>query len=122
MELLDKNIKENKKLKFIRKDGEYYLNGDVLPINEILKYPHSIEGDEGILFLPFGINEHVFKFKSTHCFKNESSIEQINEFTMFGGVLCARFKGSNVPHQLDAIKPLDWVGRSFIEMQWMDDK
>lgn len=93
-------------IKFKRENGNYHLpDGTVLPLKELLKYPHEIDGDYGTINMGVSIGDEVYKLPST--LDMEISLYTktgiIKSFTVFGGVLCARFEETNCPHRIDCL-------------------
>lgn len=79
-----------------------------LPTEILLQYHHNIEGDKGEILLPYNIGDTVIRYPSIlHRAASSGGEEKvISEFTVFGGNLCCRFKGSNVPHWIDCVRPV----------------
>lgn len=88
---------------FQKINNRYQLDdGTELPTDELLKFAHEIDGDDGVIIVPFKIGDKVYKHPSTieldvH---PDLPVGTISRFTVFGGVLCARFTETNVPHDL----------------------
>jgi len=93
---------------FERKDNKYMIGDTELPTKLLMQYDHEIDGDDGVIlsFLEVGLT--VWKYPTQmHAKARVGGIEKtIKEFTVFGGTLCARFKGSNIPHSIDCIRPV----------------
>lgn len=88
---------------FKRENNKYLLpDGTELPIKTLLKYPHHIDEDYGTIFLDIYIGDWVYKFPSTLDIDVHPDLPKgkIKSFTIFGGVLCARFEDTNVPHDV----------------------
>jgi hypothetical protein len=89
-------------------DKKYMIGNSELPTNVLLEYPHTIKGDEGRILVGLKVGQRVIKYPTQiHANRNLLGEEKtITEFVVFGGVICARFEGSNAPHWIDCIRPL----------------
>jgi len=90
---------------FKLENQKYMIGATELPVDIILKHPHEIEGDAGFLDLPYNVGDVVRIYPSiAHRYtEDQGQIRKISEFLVFGGVLCCRFVGSQVPHALDCV-------------------
>lgn len=79
-----------------------------LPTEILLQYPHEIEGDKGEIMLPYKVGDKVIYYPSTlERAALQNGVQRvISEFTVFGGRLCCRFEGSNVPYSIDCVSPV----------------
>lgn len=73
-----------------------------LPDEVIVKYPHYIEGIAGFIDVPFSIGDKVYKHPSTQE-RSYDKIGTIKNFDVVGGVICARFEETNVPHDIECL-------------------
>jgi hypothetical protein len=88
---------------FQRINNRYQLDdGTELPTNELLKFAHEIDGDDGAIFVNLKRGDKVYKHPSTLELDVHSDLPTgiISRFTVFGGTLCARFEETNVPHDV----------------------
>jgi hypothetical protein len=87
-------------------DKKYMIGNTELPISLLMKYPHTIKGNKGKINVNLSVNDSAVKYSTTvHAEKGIGGENKvISEFCVFGGAICARFKGSNVPHWIDCIK------------------
>lgn len=91
---------------FKKENNKYLLpDGTELPTEVLTKYPHFIRENQGIILINKAIGDMVYKFQSTLEMDIHSGLPKgrIKSFTIFGGVLCARFEDTNVPHQIDCL-------------------
>lgn len=86
----------------------YWVGGTPLPLDELVSYPHEIEGDRGYINLPISIGDEVMCYPSTLDRAAESNGKKviISGFCVFGEKLCARFEGSAVPYSVECISPV----------------
>jgi len=93
---------------FKLEDQKYMIGVTELPTDLLLKYPHEIEGQGGFLDIPYTIGDEVWRYQSVaHRYTDDQGQRRkISEFLVFGGVLCCRFVGSQVPHAIDCVEPI----------------
>ena len=89
-------------------DKKYMIGNTELPVKELLSYGHSIDNTVGRIDVPYEVGDEVWRWPS--CLDRAAlrggTKRVIKEFTVFGGCLCVRFEGSNVPHSIECISPI----------------
>jgi hypothetical protein len=95
-------------INFRLEEKEYRIGNTILPVEELLHYSHIIDGNNGVIELPYSVGDEVIRYPDTLSrAANQNGIrKKIKEFTVFGGKLCVRFEGSNVPHSIECISPI----------------
>jgi len=95
-------------IKFELKNKAYMIGSTELTTDILLQYPHEVEGENGEILLPYSVGDRVNKYPSSleraAIVNGEEKV--ISGFTVFGGTLCCRFDGSNIPHAIDCVSPI----------------
>lgn len=96
-------------INFRLENKEYMIGNTVLPVKELLSYPHEINGDKGFIDIPYGVGDKVIRYASTLSRKALIGGQKrtIKSFTVVGGSLCVMFEEGGGAHSVECIAPAD---------------